>query len=463
MINKNSGDSRDPGNEEPEKEAGDLLSGNDDSRGDEAGIKELDDLKTQQFSHDQLKESEMGFDRYDEQSTASRQVSREIHFRTPEKSPYRPLLVILLVVLICFLALAVIQMVRTRRNAQVLENAARSSVKAPGESDILKSIRGSESRVRREEQPRQYSFPKKVFMGSAPLRTEKTEALYSQDQDPEVAALIDAFNVRYRMIFGIKVSRKADIVTETCRGVFRGFGISSIQVRESDRIIKDEITLVTPSGGTVRVGDKILKSVSRCTYDELKNELDIAGIVSEKETIPEKEIIRVQLRITDRWEKRPAEPYLIYGNGVEGIKLGMGIEEMKAMLSDRYRILMRRIMVGNRFETILKIDDRDRTPLFFIYERNEKIWGIEVVHARYKTRREIGIGSTLGMVRIFYPDVNIVSIPGKLTYLFVDDSLNNNIKFMLLDENRIDFEKEKFPFDLKINSVLVGNSPYLER
>jgi hypothetical protein len=206
----------------------------------------------------------------------------------------------------------------------------------------------------------------------------------------------------------------------------------------------------------------MLESVSKVTFEGLENDLKRSGIIPQKEIIPEDSRIQVQLRITDDWQNRPVDPYLIHGDGLEEIKLGMAVSEMKRNLSTHHRILMRKIMVGNRFETIIKIDDLQRQPLFFIYQKDEKIWGIEVVHHRYKTLRGIGIGSTLGMVRICYPDVSIVSLPGRLTYISSSDSQHENIKYLLLDDNRIDFTKNEFPFDLKINSILVGNSPFLK-
>lgn len=421
-----------------------------------------EEVETQQFSHDQLKDSIVGYNRREEDPGESAPKSRELRFRKPGKSPYRPLLVILVVVVICFLALVVIQMVRNRRNARVLENAALNARKPPAESEVLRSLRQPEPRVNDETRPRRYRFPNEVLQGEAPLGSLEGEPVFSRDRDPEVAAIVDAFNLCYRVIFDIRVVKRDGTITETCRGVFRGFGINSILVKRSGQAVKDEITLFTPSGGTLRVVDKQLDSVSRTGYEELMADLGLSGIGFRKEMVPEENLVRARLEFEDRWDKRPVDSFLIYGDGVGEVKLGMTVQEMKSILSGRYRILRRKIMVGNRFETILKVDDRQRTPLFFVYERNNRIWGIEVVHDRYKTQRGIGIGSTLGMVRVFYPDVNLVSIPAKFAYLFVDDSRHENIKFILLDDDSMDFQKEVFPFDLKINSVLVGRSPYLK-
>ena len=462
MIKKSNHNSNSLKNGDDKKNANGKISDGRDIRTDILKDNDQSEAKTQQFSHDQLKDSIVGYTQKDGGKTDSVSASKDYHFRTPEKSPYRPLLVILVVVVVCFLALIIYQMVRTHKNTLVLKKATELSSQEVAESELLKYLDQDKPRIKEKEELKRFAFSNDIFHGMAPLRSRKEGPVISKNQDPELAAIVDALNIRSRMMFGVKIKKKGNVITETCNGTIRGFKINSNKAKESGELIQDEITLFTPSRGIIKIKNSILESVSRTSYDEILKDLESSAIIHQKRIVSRENILQIQLRFGDRGEKKSADGFLIFGDRVGDIKLGMGITEMKSILSTKYRVLRRKIMVGNRFETILKIDDRKRIPLFFIYERNEKIWGIDIVNDRYRTGRGIGIGSTLGMVRIFYTNINIVSIIGKITYLFIGDSEKKNIKFILADDNRIDFNKEVFPFDIKINSILIGKSPYLK-
>jgi len=155
------------------------------------------------------------------------------------------------------------------------------------------------------------------------------------------------------------------------------------------------------------------------------------------------------------------DDYLIKGNGVGKVVLDSDISEIKLLLAPKYNMIKRRIMVENEFVIIYKIENQNRKPLFYIYERDGKIWGIQIVDELFRTERGVGIGSSLGAMRIYYTQLNIFAIPRKVTCLWIDQENLKEIKFIIADDTRIDFKTERFPFDIKINSILIGKSPYL--
>jgi hypothetical protein len=211
----------------------------------------------------------------------------------------------------------------------------------------------------------------------------------------------------------------------------------------------------------VIIAGKSLKSVSRTTYDQVLQDLEAAGLKALKKVLPEKNLVQIQLRVVGNLLAEPDDPSLISGKGVGKVMLNSRISEITSLLDNRYNMIKRRIMVENEFVIIYKIENQNRKPLFYIYERDNRIWGIQIVDELFRTDRGIGIGSSLGAMRIYYTKLNIVAIPRKITYLSVDQEHLKEIKFILADDARIDFAIKRFPFDIQINSILIGKSPYL--
>jgi len=327
--------------------------------------------------------------------------------------------------------------------------------------EFLESLEQRKPMAEPEEQTQEFVFSDDAFQGEAPLRAEAEGVLFTKEKDAELVAIGDAMNIRARLLFGIKTTQKGDTLTETCNGNFNGFRISSLKIRLSGKIIQDEISISTPSRGLINIIGKTLDSVTRTRYDQILKDLEAAGLKVFKRLLPEKNAVQIQLRMTRISTFRSGDAHLFNGTSVGNVALGAKISDMKSLLPPRYRMIKRRIMMENEFKIIYKIEDHKQTPLFYVYERNAKIWGIQIVNDSFRTARGLGIGSSLGAMRIYYTNLNIRSLPGKVTYLWINQEDFKEIKFILVDDKRINYDDNIFPFDIKVNSILIGKSPYL--
>jgi hypothetical protein len=423
---------------------------------------ETDDTRTRQFLQEKVREGILSRGQDESEPVFSKDGEEAFSFRRVKKqSPYRPLLLILGIVLVIFFALFIYQIIRSHQNTLVLKKAAAVKSGQNSNAEFLKSLENRASEPGLEARIRQFVFPDNIFQGEAFVQDDDRVFHFSPQKDAEMASLADAMNIRARILFGIKTSSRGESITESCSGTFNGFRISSLLVRQAGQIIRDEISVLTPSRGGFKVVGKSLESVSRTDPDLLVKDLEKSAITTTVSVSPEDHKLQLQLRIAGSPAGRVPDAHLIAGNAVGDIVLDSGISGLKSRLTPGCAIIKRKIMVENEFEFIYKIEDQRRTPLFYIYERNSRIWGIQIVDERFKTDRGLGIGSSLGAMRIYYTRVNIVSVPGKLNYLWIDQENLKQLKFILSDDRRIDFDSQNFPFDIKINSILIGKSPVL--
>ncbi len=423
--------------------------------------REIDDTKTRQFPQDQVKERIQDPNQNVIEKTSPENGESGISFRIQKQSPYRPLLLILGIVLLSFIALFVYQMIRSHRNTMMLKKATELKTLQDSDAEFLESLEQRKPMVEPEDQTQEFAFSDDIFQGEAPLRAEAEGVLFTKERDAELVAIGDAMNIRARLLFGIKTAQKGDILTETCKGNFNGFKISSLKVRLSGKITQDEISISTPSRGLIKITGKTLDSVTRTRYDQILKDLEAAGLKAFKRLLPEKNAVQIQLRMIRISTFRSGDANLFTGTSVGKISLDAKISDMKSLLPPRYRMIKRRIMMENEFVIIYKIEDQKRTPLFYVYERDAKIWGIQIENDSFRTARGLGIGSSLGAMRIYYTNLNIRSLPGKVTYLWINQEDYKEIKFILVDDKRINFDDNIFPFDIKVNSILIGKSPYL--
>ena len=112
------------------------------------------------------------------------------------------------------------------------------------------------------------------------------------------------------------------------------------------------------------------------------------------------------------------------------------------------------MLVNDIYYDVYKILDQSNEPLFFVYENKGRVWGISIISEIFKTDKGIGIGSSLGNMRINYPKVNIGISEKKIPFVKIDsvDGL-----FVIQSEG-VDIIKQIFPSKAKIISILIGNS-----
>jgi hypothetical protein len=98
--------------------------------------------------------------------------------------------------------------------------------------------------------------------------------------------------------------------------------------------------------------------------------------------------------------------------------------------------------------------DQSNEPLFFVYENKGRIWGIAIISEIFKTDKGIGIGSSLGSIRVNYPRVSLGVSDKKIPYVKVDgvDGL------FVIQSDGVNVAKRIFPNQTKVVSIMIGNS-----
>jgi hypothetical protein len=288
-----------------------------------------------------------------------------------------------------------------------------------------------------------------IFAGQAPLAVTASGPLISQDVDPLLAAMADAFKRRLQIFQDSQSFVRGNTVTRTTKGDIHGFKISVLEKRENEQVVFEEITLVTPGNGVVKTVNHVLDMVQKTDFPGINAEIQKAGL--EFTALPiqtNKQILRGQLRSLRNWGKLISAELLIAGKSVGGIELGMPTSQLKIKLPASYEVLKRKVLVTDTYYDVYKIVDANKDPLFYVYEKKGKVWGISIVSEIFKTARGIGIGSNLDMMRISYPVIRMGHSEKKTPYVKVEEVTGLFI---------IQGEGEK-----RIISILIGESPEFE-
>jgi hypothetical protein len=311
-----------------------------------------------------------------------------------------------------------------------------------------------------EPAPKKYILTEGDLSGEAPLKVRAKGALVSDEKDPEIAAVGEALRTRVEMLHGIKsrTTNRGGIVTETSSGTFQDFRINSTRIKSDGKITKDEIIVTIPSKGIFIIRDNMLDAWRNCNYETIMQDLINAGIGIDIRRDAVKGIVNVKLSITTLKGIPAANDYLISGRKVGSIELEMTILRMKATLPANYNYVKKRIEYDNEFYNVIKVFDEKKNPLFFVNEQDSKVWGIQIISGKYTTEKGIGIGSTLGRLKIYYPNPKIWSYKGSAPLV----SVAGLAGVFVLENEGIDFEKQVFPNNTKIASIVIGGSPYLK-
>jgi hypothetical protein len=311
-----------------------------------------------------------------------------------------------------------------------------------------------------EPAPEKYVLAEGDLSGEAPLKVRAKGALISEEKDPEIAAVGEALRTRIEMLYGIKSRRTSGgrAVTETASGTFQGFRVNSTRIKSGGKFTKNEIIVTTPSKGIFVIRDNMLDAWRNCTYEKIMQDLVNSGIEVEKQRDPVKGFVNVKLSVTTLKGIPAANDYLIAGRRVGRIELDMTILRMKATLPANFSYVKKRIEFENEFYNVIKVFDEKKNPLVFVNEKDSKVWGIQTISGKYNTAKGIGIGSTLGRLKIYYPNPKIWFIKGSAPLVSVEGLAG---VFVLQNEG-IDFKKRIFPNSTKITSILIGGSPYLD-
>lgn len=308
--------------------------------------------------------------------------------------------------------------------------------------------------------PQKYVLSEDGLSGKALLKTRAQGPLISDEKDPEIAAVGDALRSRVEALYGVRTrrARSGSAIIETTAGVFQGFRINSTRIKSGDRVTRDEIVVTTPSRGTFVIRNSILDGWRRCNYEQITRDLENSGIKVVKWADPDQGTVNVNLDVAALKGSRVALDLLISRQQVGRVALDMTIPQMKSAFPEDYEYVRKQIMHENEFYDVIKVFDGKKEPLFFVNEKDNRVWGIQVISDKYKTARGIGVGSTLGSLKIYYKNPKIWSAKGSAPLVSIDGIEG----VFILENGSVDFARKIFPDSARINSILIGGSPYLK-
>ncbi|MFH2107864.1 MAG: hypothetical protein ABII93_04265 [Chrysiogenia bacterium] len=298
-----------------------------------------------------------------------------------------------------------------------------------------------------------------AFAGQVPDSVRAKGPLISQDIDPQLAALADAFKKRLELLQGSQMVVRGNTQTKITKGEFRGFKINAIDKIENQNVVSSEITVTTPKHGYIKSLDNVLETVKDTDFSRVGLEIQDAGL--EFFALPAllaDKMVRMQLRSMRFFGKPIPGELLISGKSVSRITLGMPVAQMEKLFIESHIVLKRKILVNDVYFDVYKILDQSNEPLFYVYENKGRVWGISLISEIFKTKKGIGIGSNLGMMRINYPQIKLNHSEKKTPYV----QLEGVEGLFIIQGDGIDFAKKVFPNGNKVISILIGNSPEFE-
>lgn len=293
------------------------------------------------------------------------------------------------------------------------------------------------------------------FAGQAPTAVKASGWVISAAIDPELAAMVDALKKRSQISADSKSTSRGNIVTKVSIGEFRGFKISVEEKLENQKIIAEEVVVTMPQKGYIKTINRMLESIRESDLERFVRELRNAGVEVVKLPLqPGTDVLQVQFRAVSNFGKPVAADLLLSGKRVGKISLGMPTASLENMLLSSYVTLKRKVLVNDIYHDVYKVLDQSNEPLFFVYEKNSLVWGVAIISENFKTEKGIGIGSSLGDIRINYPRVNVGISEKKIPFVKIDDVDG----LFVIQNDGVDASRRIFPSKTKVISILIGNS-----
>lgn len=246
------------------------------------------------------------------------------------------------------------------------------------------------------------------FAGEAPLTVRPAGPLLSPEGDPQLAALAEALAIRVRIMSGAQTAARGGQTTRTTKGEFRGFRVTAMEKLEKGGVSYAEVTVVTPGKRMIKTVNRVLQTLEKGDLASVLAEVQAAGLEFTPLPAPQgQDVFRAQLLPVRPWGKPIEAGRLISGREVGTIALDSPVARIAGQLPPSFRVLGRKVLVGESYRDVFKVTDADGNPLFYVYEKDGRAWGITVVSPLFRTASGIGIGSTLDQMRLQYPEVRI--------------------------------------------------------
>jgi hypothetical protein len=318
--------------------------------------------------------------------------------------------------------------------------------------------------------PSIYSFPKAELYGKAFYTTNQTsidneqkdntkskkEKLFtvSPEIDSKIIAIVDAFELRVKLIVGIKTLNDKSQFSKSVSGYFLGFQISHSFIKKNGKIIKNQTIMTTPSKGVLYIKNQKLFSLKNINFEKLLSDIKNSGLKLDIEIDSTQGKVLAMLSIVKNPLFNIPKHFLITSNGVGLIRLRTKTDDLEKLLPPDFDIIERKIT--NKYEGYKtyffhKIYNKDKMPLYIINSNGETVLKIQIENTSFKTERGITVGDRLGKLRAFYSDLLITVVENRIPYAYLK---NTNIRFYL-PIDKINFEKKIFPLDAKIVSIWI--------
>lgn len=358
------------------------------------------------------------------------------------------------IISVCLVVFLVLIMQGRQKN-KIVKLQATDSPEATGESSGIDTNGILKNKLARPTAAASLLLTNDEFAGKAPMAVRAGGPVISEAIDPELAALVDALKIRLKVSGDSKAVSRGKTVTTASKGDYRGFKISVDEISENQKTLAEEITVTTPQKGFIHTKNGVLESIKGSDLASFSAELQNAGLeIIKHPSQPGDKVFQVQFNVVGAFGKTIAADLLISGKSIGKISLAMPTPQLEAILLPSYIVLKRKVLVNDVYYDVYKVLDQSNEPLFFVYENKGRVWGVSLISEVFRTEKGIGIGSSLGNLRINYPRV-FVGISDKNTPFVKIDGLDG---LFILQSEGIDIKKRVFPNQTKIISILVGNS-----
>jgi hypothetical protein len=362
-------------------------------------------------------------------------------------------------IILIFLVVLFLLIIQGRQKNKTIKPDDGEQIETAGEVDNMGS-----SGIQKNISTRRAAIPvipltDDEFIGQAPMVVKTSSPVISAEMDPELAAMVDALKKRLQIFADSKSTSRGNIVTKVTKGDFRGFKINLEERIENKNTVSEEVTVTLPKKGYIKTVNRVLDSIRESDLERFSVELQNAGLEIIKFPLqPGNNVFQVQFKTISIFGKPIAHDFLISGKNVGKISLGMPAIQMETMLLSSYIVLKRKMLFNDIYYDVYKVLDQSNEPLFFVYESKGRVWGISIISDIFKTEKGIGIGSSLGDMRINYPRIN-AGISEKRTPFVKIDGIEG---LFIIQSEGVNVLRRIFPSNTKIFSILIGNSPEFE-
>ncbi len=292
------------------------------------------------------------------------------------------------------------------------------------------------------------------LLGISPLNIAEKGAIFSDQMDPEAVAIAKAFKNRIKMYQREQTRTSRRATTKTISGKLRGFTIRSVLTYKKDKLEKNQLTVITPSRGSLVIENDILISAKKTDYERFFRDLRRAGIQVLRKGDPNQSgDFRVQLTLTPLPNQTVADGFVIAFNRAGPVELGMRATQLDRIVPPRYNIVRKKILIDDQYVNIHKVFNEQNKALLLLSVTENRIKTVQIIDSAFKTSQGIGVGNSLADLKLNHLNLQMGKTTENVIFAVIKGM---NAKFMLSGSGG-DFENQVFPNTLKITSIVLEN------